>query len=53
MRPIFVFAIKIIVTAIYSVTCGLGGILLSLIMWDSKYFETVSDLSDYLWESVK
>jgi hypothetical protein len=53
MRPIFVFIIKIILTAIYSVTCGLGGLLLSLIMWDSEYFETVSELSDYLWKSVK
>lgn len=53
MRLIFVFIIKIMMEGLLSVTIGLGGILLSLIMWDSKYFETVSDLSDYLWESIK
>lgn len=53
MRPIFVFIIKIILSGIYGLTCGLGGLLLTLIMWDSEYLETVSDLSDYLWKSIK
>ena len=47
MKIILDTIIYVIIIAILAMTIGFGSVLISLIMWDSKYIKMVDEMSDY------
>ena len=47
MKIILDVIIYLIIMVIFAITIGFGSVLISLIMWDSKYIKMVDEMDDY------
>jgi hypothetical protein len=47
MKIILDAIIYVMIMVIFAMTIGFGSVLISLIMWDSKYFKMADEMSDY------